>query len=563
MYTSFTTQLLVVIYSLFLCFSIPLSAQSTIQFVGAPAAKAHIQQVIKEAYVPGISLSVIEQGELAFMEGFGTKSLDTGGAVDPYTIFAAASLSKPVFAYAVMQLVDAGQLDLDRPLYQYLPYPDAAEDERYQQITARMLLSHSGGFPNWRRSRALSILFDPGTAFQYSGEGYVYLMKVVEKITGKDLNTFMQERVFTPLGMQRSSYVWEERFEDNYAIPHTKLYKTAGHRKPSKSNTAYSLQTCLHDFTLFMQALLEGKHLKPSTHQLMLRPQVEVETNELGTVSWGLGVGLQETDAGVSLWQWGDNGTFRCYMLAYPASKTALVYFTNSAMGQSICGSLLEGLLGGTYPAVVWNNYYTYKAPIFKATRGILDHGIQKGMADFMHPSGEHQDTSIIEEQTMNRIGYQLLNLDKRAEALQIFQWNLKAYPNSPNAYDSYAEALLMDGQQQEAAAYYAKSIAMGSDNPTAVTISENLKSRYAVGNTTFELNSYQLASSVFLAGSFNDWNTLSHPCIFKNGKWICRVQLEPGTYEYKFLVNGVWIPDPDNPERKAERPYNSILVVE
>ena len=153
--------------------------------------------------------------------------MKTAGPVTNRTIFEAASLSKVVFAYAVLKLVDRGVMDLDQPLVRYITLPeikdkfsaDVVEDPRLKKITARMVLSHSCGFPNWRQGE-LKILFEPGEKFSYSGEGFVFLQRVVEKLTGETLQDFMKREVFAPLGMNDSSYVWLESFEQQAASPH-------------------------------------------------------------------------------------------------------------------------------------------------------------------------------------------------------------------------------------------------------------------------------------------------------------------------------------------------------
>src|SRR5271167_1564548 len=122
---------------------------------------------------------VIRNGKTTWVHGFGIKESTTGQPVTVETVFEAASLSKPVFAYGVLKLVEQGKLGLDVPLTTYLPKPYIAGDERLAKITARIVLSHRTGFPNW-----------PGERFSYSGEGYIYLQRVVEKITGKPLNEY-------------------------------------------------------------------------------------------------------------------------------------------------------------------------------------------------------------------------------------------------------------------------------------------------------------------------------------------------------------------------------------
>src|SRR6185295_2724162 len=102
----------------------------------------------------------------------------TGRPVDPRTIFEAASISKPIVALGALDLVRRGALSLDTPLDAYLPEPYLPVDRRASTITARMVLGHTTGFPNWRpRGEPLALLRDPGTRFGYSGEGYVYLQR--------------------------------------------------------------------------------------------------------------------------------------------------------------------------------------------------------------------------------------------------------------------------------------------------------------------------------------------------------------------------------------------------
>jgi CubicO group peptidase (beta-lactamase class C family) len=139
----------------------------------------------------------------------GLKNAQKQDLIDGETIFEAASLSKPVFTYGILKLVENGKLDLDKPLAEYLCYADIKNDERINAITARMVLTHTSGFPNWRpKNESLKIYFQPGERFSYSGEGFLYLQKVVEHISGLSLEEYTQKNVFIPLGMTHSSFIW-------------------------------------------------------------------------------------------------------------------------------------------------------------------------------------------------------------------------------------------------------------------------------------------------------------------------------------------------------------------
>src|SRR5258706_12038233 len=173
-----------------------------------PALARLVPELLKDGDVPGLSLAIVRDGRIELQRAYGVKDAARGTPVDAGTVFEAASLSKPVFAYAVLKLVDAGKLDLDAPVAKYLP-GDYVEDPRQGAITARRVLSHTTGFPNWRpNGQQLKIHFAPGERFSYSGEGFVYLQKAVERLTGQTLDAVMKRLVFEPLPMARTSYVW-------------------------------------------------------------------------------------------------------------------------------------------------------------------------------------------------------------------------------------------------------------------------------------------------------------------------------------------------------------------
>jgi CubicO group peptidase (beta-lactamase class C family) len=133
--------------------------------------------------IPGLSIAVINDSKVVYHQTFGYANLEKQLPVTDKTIFEGASLSKSVFAFFVMKFVEEGKLDLDKPLYEYLPYPEIAHDDRYKQITGRMVLSHRSGYPNWRENEEddkLKIKLEPGTNYEYSGEGYQYLAMVLK-----------------------------------------------------------------------------------------------------------------------------------------------------------------------------------------------------------------------------------------------------------------------------------------------------------------------------------------------------------------------------------------------
>ncbi|HEU5402265.1 MAG TPA: serine hydrolase, partial [Terriglobales bacterium] len=432
-----------------------------------------VPESMKKADIPGVSLALIKDGNTYWVHSFGVKNTTTQQPVTNGTVFEAASLSKPVLAYAVLKLVDEGKINLDTPLTKYLPGSyDVSGDDRINQITARIVLSHRTGFPNWRDDGPLKIFFQPGERFSYSGEGFVYLGKVVEHITGMPLNDFIKKTVFDPLGMTSSSYLWRPDYDHRAATGHNGDGKPQEKNKPTKVNAAASLHTTASDYARFMEAILNGTGLKPATRKAMLTAQVAVDpecTNctdrepksRSKEVFWGLGVGLQKTPQGESFWHWGDNGVFKCYMVAYVKQKTGLVMFTNSENGLAIREDVVETALGGEQPAFEWARYDTYNSPAFRFWAAIKDKGTEAAIPEFRAPlkSGE------ISEESLNTIGYRLVRRKNFSDAIRIFRLNVENHPGSWNAYDSLGEGYMDAGEKALAIQNYEKSLKLNPKN--------------------------------------------------------------------------------------------------
>jgi len=325
-----------------------------------------VPELMKKDGVPGLAMAVIRDGKTTWVHGFGIKEATTGQPVTVETVFEAASLSKPVFAYGVLKLVEQGKLGLDVPLTTYLPKPYIAGDERLVKITARIVLSHRTGFPNWRGDDGLlPIYFTPGERFSYSGEGYIYLQRVVEQITGKPLNEYMTEAVFTPLGMTSSSYVWRPDFDALTATGHDSGGKPTELWKPKEAGAASTLNTTVKDYALFVEAVLNGKGLKPATLREMETPQIALdpecricikrEPKQLSkNLFWGLGWGIQRKDGSDVLWHWGDNGSFKCFVMADPKKKSGVVMFANSENGLVLAQPVIDEAMGTELLAFDW-----------------------------------------------------------------------------------------------------------------------------------------------------------------------------------------------------------------
>jgi CubicO group peptidase (beta-lactamase class C family) len=313
-----------------------------------------VQRLIADAHVPGLSMAVVRDGRATALTAVGVRNSLDRAAVDQQTIFDAASLSKPVFAYAVLQMIDAGKLALDTPLSRHVP-DYVADDPRAAAVTVRHVLSHTSGLPNWRSADLpLKTYFAPGERFRYSGEGFVWLQRAVEAVTGEPLEATLQRLIFAPFGMHRSSYTWQQAFDSNYADPHDAEGTPGAMTRPSAPNTAASLLTTADDFARFLEAALSGAQLRRDMARHWLEPQVHVPDT---SIAWGLGWGL-ETSSG-TFFQWGDNdrGRYKAFAMGSTQRRRAAVVLTNGFHGMAIMPKLIGKSLPGPHPAFSWLGY--------------------------------------------------------------------------------------------------------------------------------------------------------------------------------------------------------------
>jgi CubicO group peptidase (beta-lactamase class C family) len=432
--------------------------------------------IMEAADVPGLQLARIESGKLAETAAFGFASAETGSPVTDQTVFEAASLSKPVFAYAVLRMADRGEWALDRPLWETLEYERLAHDERARSVSTRQVLPHTTGLPNWGGT-PLEFNSDPGERWNYSGEGFVYLQRAIEKQTGLTLEEIATREVFEPLGMTSSHYAWVDAYDSLAAIPHDELGGTANRRKPGTGNAAASLHTTAAEYARFVVALLQGEGLKPETHEAMLTHAAELTTAGWGddaeakaNLFWGLGIGLSEGRAGTSFWHWGDQGTARCFVVAYPESGDGLVYFTNSENGLAIGPAILDLAFDDDDWPLRWLDYGRYDDPARMArlgvTRTFLNEGPEAGLTKLDEVSEDYPD--MFDEGDMNSLGYTLLRRDAVDEAIAVFERNTIDYPESSNVWDSLGEGLRAAGRLEESIENYEKSIALDPGNENA-----------------------------------------------------------------------------------------------
>jgi len=306
-----------------------------------------VPRLMEEFNVPGVSVALIRDGETVWRGAFGNLRADRESPVTTESIFQAASISKPVFAIGVMKLVEDGILDLDKSLQSYLDKPWLENEPQLEKVTARMVLVHTTGWPNWRQGKPLTFRYPPGTRYTYSGEGFVYLQTAVEKIVGMPLNDWLRENILLPLGMTASSYTWLPEMEPIGAWGHDADAKVSPPRKFRRPMTSHSLLTNPGDLAKAVNFMINQPTIpglpKPETIRSMLEPYTVVSKSK-GIIR-GLGWVLQEKPK--LFYHTGSNGGgHRAIAMASTKSKAGIVVMTNGPKGRDLYRKLIQSATG-------------------------------------------------------------------------------------------------------------------------------------------------------------------------------------------------------------------------
>lgn len=333
-------------------------------------------EAMRETGARGLAVAVIEDGRVASVQAFGHRNA-RGEPLTPDTVMYGASLTKAVFAYTVMQLVEEGKLDLDRPIAAYLAKPlpeygnldayghwgDLAGDDRWRKITPRILLTHSSGFRNFwwdEPDRKLRINFDPGSRYSYSGEGIILLQFVLERGLGLDLGREMQRRVFDRFGMRNTSMTWRADFARNLADGWKADGSTEPHDERSRVRAAGSMDTSIADFARFAAGFMRGEGLKRSSRAAMLKAQLPITSRSQFPVmktevppaeQWkglaaGLGVITFTGSQGRGFFKGGHNDSTANMWACVERRRRCVVVLSNDVRAERAFPRLIDAMLG-------------------------------------------------------------------------------------------------------------------------------------------------------------------------------------------------------------------------
>lgn len=470
-----------------------------------------INTMMSDMGVPGMSLAIIENDEVVFYKGYGLRKIG-GEPVTQETIFNGCSLSKSILVFVVMQMVDEGKLDLDKPVYEYLPHEYLEYDDRHKLITARMILSHSSGIENWsyqNNPNSLDIVAEPGAAYVYSGEGYNYLARVAEKILGQSYEEYATERVLNGLQLKNTYLKFIEAKSDtepevpaNHAIGH----QISGHNTVNNTEThpAAGNHYTAHDYAKIVIGTFGKGYISKSRRPDLLEPLAVINNS---TVSYGPGfeVAIVNNDTIVS--HGGDSDGYKNMMFYSVTQKRGFVFMSNIDWGTAMSDYInqltveldIEPFLSSRYHLV---DQYPSK------TTSLLKISNQEGYDAAFTEIDRLKASNQISESELNLLATVYLWYGDFNQAAKLLEGTLKDYPQSATALSMMGQKNLNRLEFYEARDNFRKAKALGFDIwDIAERLEESEKGAAELDRRkSLRVDLSKGDSAIIEAEDYNDW---------------------------------------------------------
>lgn len=313
----------------------------------SPIAAKRVKELLAESKVPALGIGIITNGNIDGIQVYG--ELTAGSPAPDDTIFKVASLTKPIVAFVALELAAEGLLDLDEPLYQYWVDPDIQNDRNSKLLTTRIVLSHQTGFENWRwmePNKKLSFHFAPGAQHKYSGEGFEYLRRALEKKLSTSIESLANDYLFEPADMKDTYFWWDEQVnEHRYAMNHDVNGVALPTDKYYQANAAANLLTTVEDYAKFLVYLMAQAEQMPEIYSDMIRPQVKIKEHDFFGLGWEILTGFPNGE--VALLHTGKDPGVSALAMFFPRSKNGYVIFMNGDNSLPVFEQLLPTLYLG------------------------------------------------------------------------------------------------------------------------------------------------------------------------------------------------------------------------
>jgi CubicO group peptidase (beta-lactamase class C family) len=425
---------------------------------------------------------VAENGKVIFKKGYGMANMEWNIPVETDTKFRLGSITKQFTSMLILQLVQQGKIKLDGKLTDYLPEYRKDTGDR---ITIHQLLNHTSGIPSYtglpnffadisrnpysvsdfvKKFTSGDLEFEPGTRFSYNNSGYFLLGAIVERATGKPYEQVLKERIFDVVGMKNTGYDHHETILPKRAAAYEKRpggYINAPYLDMSLPYAAGSLYSTVEDLYLWDQALYTDKLLSPQLKELMFKPGMN--DYAYGWVVRKAPLGAGDEQITIIEHGGGING-FNTILMRMPESKNLIVLLNNT-------GGTKLGEMSQKIAAILFGK--PYKEPLRDIAEAlfktVMEKDVQAAITQYRELKATHKDAYDFTEPQLNGLGYQLMQMKRVKDAIEVFKLNVEMFPQAFNTYDSLGEAYMENGDKSLAIQNYKKSLELNPQNAGAV----------------------------------------------------------------------------------------------
>jgi len=453
-----------------------------------------LSRTIEAHHIPGLAVAVTREREIVYLRAFGTRNLATGEPLSTDSLFHMASVSKPFVATAIVQLVESGEIDLDAPVTQYLPYFQLA-DERYKEITIRQMLQHTSGMPDvedyeWDRPqldegaaeryvRSLSgeaLIGPPGAQWRYSNMAFDTLGDVIAKVSGQSFEEYEKTHILDPLGMKESTFSYPDTRAELRTTGHvwdlspkvSAVYPYNRRHAPSSTLNSSVVEMTRWAWANLNHGELDGARiLEKKSYEMMWGPSAKVSE----TVDVGLSWFLEERDGTRVVSHSGGDTGYSSYCALLLDEDVAVILASNYDR------TPMSGIRNGIIDIVLGREPTAPPPSVgFDFARTLVDQGLDAAKARYRELSAKSRDAYSFDERELNSLGYYFLSKHDSARAVQVLAFNAELFPDSSNAHDSLGEAYATAGEREKAIESYRRAIELDPSNASSKNALEKMQ---------------------------------------------------------------------------------------
>ena len=454
---------------------------------------AFLKSKMQQRNIPGMQLAIVKNGEIVKLGNYGLANLQDSIPVTENTVFILNSITKAFTGVAIMQLAEAGKLNLAFPVSTYLnDLPDA-----WKSVTILQLLSHTSGIPDivdeetdligkgeeasWKKVQTLPIDFKPGDKFSYNQTNYLLLGRIIDKLSGMPFTEFIKEKQLLKAGMTRTAEAGFGGSRDIIATVAREYRYTKGKLTnmffwlPPSLQTAAGMSSNAKEIANWVIALQNKQLLNEASLASLWSPS-RLNNGKTGgfsgllngyAVGWPIAARAEHPAAAAV-------GGNRSAVFVYPNDGLAIIVLTN-LMG-AFPDSFVDELAGFYIPDMKEANGFGLSSSI-KLVRTELEKSGYKNAIERVKRIKKTNPTFTLTENEVNNWGYALIKQNRATDALEIFRLNVFLYPNSANAFDSLGETYAAMGDKSQAIKNYEKSIQLNPQNENAIAVLKDLNS--------------------------------------------------------------------------------------